>query len=416
MLEVRPTTVEGTVRAPPSKSHTHRAFLLAFLSGNGVIRGGLESDDTQATLDGIQSLGGLVTREAAGIRVGGTLRGGKKPVDARASGTTLRLLTGTASLLSQPTKLEAQGSLRTRPMEPLLEALRQLGVRAESDEGHAPVTVAGPLRGGAAQVHGALSSQFLSSLLLACPLASEDTRLELAGPLVSRPYVDITLSLLRHHGVKVVEHGLEFLVPARQRVRQKPYEVPGDYSGAAFHLAAAAVTGGHVAVTNLPPDDAQGDRAILDHLRAFGCRVTRTGSSVAVEGGPLQAVELDVGSTPDLFPILCAVAACARGTTTLRGAPHLRTKESDRIRAMRENLGRFGIHAEEELDGVRVHGGAPKGAPIQSFNDHRVAMAMTVLALRAEGASTLADPDVVNKSYPDFLRDLAHIASEVRLA
>lgn len=416
MLRVRPTTVDGRLAAPGSKSHTHRAYILGALSGNGLVRGALQCDDTDATLGALRGLGCLVTTEADGLRVGGVLRGAKKPLDARESGTTLRLLACVAALVPQPTTLQAGPGLTQRPIEPLLDALRQLGASAESTGGRAPVRIRGPLRGGECRLPGDVSSQFVSGLLLALPLAQVDSRVHVTTPLASRPYVDVTLALLRHHGVTINEHGIEFLVPAQQRVRQKPYTVPGDYSSAAFLFAAAAVAGGRVTLSNLLPDEAQGDRAILDHLRSFGCRVSRAGDQVTVDGGSLAGCDVDVRDTPDLFPILCTLAACARGASTIRGAPQLRLKESDRIEAMRSNLERFGVRCEALPDGLRVHGGAPIGATVQSFHDHRVAMALMVLGLRATGETRLEDPHVVDKSYPRFGQDLQQIAREVSLA
>lgn len=412
-LRLQPARVDGTLRAPSSKSHTHRAYLLGALNGNALVRSPLRSDDTDATLDGLRALGLLVTEEADGVRVGGLLRGGSRPVDARESGTTLRLLTPMAALLATPTTFTGRPRLAERPMDGLLAALRALGARVERPSAGLPLTVRGPLKGGRCRLPGDQSSQFLSGLLFAAPLAPDATEIELTSPITSRPYVDLTLRILRDHGVRIEENGLRFTIAGGQRARQQPVDVPGDYSSAAFLLAAAAVTRGRVTVTNLPADDPQGDRAILDHLRAFGARVERSGDAITVEGGELAATRLDLGSTPDLFPVLAAVAACARGTTTLGGAPHLRAKESDRIRAMHENLRRFGIASEERPDGLVVHGGRPHGAQIAAYNDHRIAMAGAVLALAADGPSELPDPDVVRKSYPEFARDLAAIAPKV---
>lgn len=412
-LLVHPARVDGTVRAPSSKSYTHRAFLLAALSGNGLVRHALHADDTEATLDALRGLGCLVSKEAQGTRVGGVLKAAKAPLDVRNSGTTLRLLTPIAALLASPTTITGGPSLTERPIEPLLEALRQLGCRAQSTNGKLPLTVQGPLRGGTCRIPGDISSQFISGLLLATPFAAQETRIELTSPLTSRPYVEITLALLRERGIRIQEDKQAFVVPPQQRLRQKPFDVPGDYSSAAFLLAAAAVTSGRVRMEGLSEVDEQGDRAFLEHLETFGCRVEREVNAVTVEGAPLRAATIDVGATPDLFPILCVLGACARGTTRLHGAPHLRVKESDRVRAMHENLAAFGIASRERADGLEIDGGTPKGTRIRSFNDHRIAMACLVLGLRAAGSTELPDLDVVNKSYPNFSKDLLAIAPGV---
>ncbi len=413
MIRIRPSRVDGTTRAPPSKSYTHRAFILAALSGNGLIRRPLLADDTRATLDGLHALGYLVTHEAAGTRVGGVLRPGKAPLDARESGTTLRLLTCIAALADAAVQIRGAPRLAERPLEPLLSALRRLGATIQREPDRFPFTIRGPLQGGTCQLPGDVSSQFVSGLLLAAPAAPQDTTIELTTPLTSRPYVDVTLAMLREHGIQVEEAKNHFVIPGRQRFRQRPTDVPGDYSSAAFLLSAAAVTGGNVTVDGLPAADEQGDRAILDHLASFGALVERDGERVRVSGGKLRAARIHVGATPDLFPVLCAVAACADGTSVLEGAPHLRGKESDRILAMHESLQRFGIQSEERPDGLVVHGGRPRACAIQSSNDHRVAMAGVVLALAAVGESTLEDPHVAAKSYPNFLQDLTALAPGV---
>lgn len=355
----------------------------------------------------------LVGRFPAETRVGGAFRAPRSPLRCGNSGTTLRLMTAISSLLPHPVTLDADVGLRARPLAPLLAALESLGAATKSAQGRPPVNVQGPLRGGEARLPANVSSQFVSALLLCCPVAPEDSHVRLEGPTLSRPYIDVTLSQLRHHGITVSESDDGFRIRGGQRVRQRPFSVPGDYSSAAFLMAAAAISGGRLTVENLLPDDSQGDRAFLDHLRSFGARVSQDARGVTVEGGDLVAHDVDVGQAPDLFPVLCAVAACARGTSTLGGAPHLRAKESDRIHAMAVNLTNAGLEAKELPDGIRITGGIPKGITIQSFDDHRVAMAMAVLGLAARGASELPDEIVVAKSYPNFHNDLLAVAPEV---
>lgn len=412
-VRLRPGAVSGRLRAPGSKAHTHRAFILAALAGNGSVQNALSSEDTEATLRCLERLGFLVTHLPHETRVGGTFRAPREALDVRESGTTLRLLSAVSTLQPAEVRFRAGPVLSRRPMRPLLDALRDLGVSVPGDDGHPPFSLRGPLRGGPTRIPGDVSSQFLSALLLACPVAPGRSQIAVEGPITSRPYVDLTLAQLRHHGVRVEEEKGTFVVPGGQRVRQRPYRVPGDYSSAAFFLAAAAVTGGSVTVENLSLDDPQGDRAIVDHLRAFGATADPNGDAVTVRGGPLRGAELDVGRVPDLFPVLCALGAVATGRTRLHGAPHLRAKESDRIHAMAVNLAAAGIRARELPDGIEIEGGRPRGVEIQSFGDHRVAMAMCVLALAADGESVLPDEGVVAKSYPSFLIDLDRIAPEV---
>lgn len=411
-LKLRRATVSGRIMAPPSKSHTHRAYVLGALSGIGSIRRPLHSDDTHATLECLRRLGMRIDDSPPEIRLEGRLRSPTAPLDAKESGTTLRLMTAISALLPAEVRLNAGPGLRGRPMQPLLDALQSLGATCTSTGGGAPVAVRGPLKGGVARLPGDVSSQFVSALLLAAPLGQADTTIRLTSPLASRPYVDLTLRQLREHGIRVMEEKDSFHVEGRQRIRQRPYDVPGDYSSAAFLLSAAAITGGTLTVENLLADDPQGDRAIVGILAKFGARVHAEANAVTVKGGPLVAQDLDVSDIPDLFPVLCAVAAVARGTSTFRGAPHLRLKESDRIAAMAANLKRAGIPCGELADGIRITGGTPTGISIVSHGDHRVAMAMAVLALAAEGESVLPDPAVVAKSYPAFHTDLRSVLRE----
>ncbi len=406
-LTVSPGPIEGTVAAPPSKSYTHRAYVMAALAGQGTVRNALVAGDTEATRNGLAALGARNTLRDAEARFSDRVRPGRAEVDAQNSGTTLRILTAVAALGDGPVTLTGDESLRRRPMGPLLEALGPLGAKVTSQDGRAPVEVRGPLRGGRTRLDAELSSQYLTALLLACPTAPADTTIDLASAPRSRPYVDVTLRVLKAYGIRATVEGARAEVAGGQRPAVRSFDVPGDYSSAAFFLAAAAVTRGRVTVTNLDPNDVQGDRRILEILDDFGCRVVQAADHVVVEGRPLSAVQLDLGRTPDLFPVLCAVAAVAEGRTVLSGAPHLRHKESDRIRAMVENLEAFGIECSERDDGIEIEGGTPKAATIRSAGDHRIAQAGVLMALAADGASRLDDPEVLGVSYPNLLDDLA---------
>lgn len=410
---LRPGVVQGEIDAPPSKSHTHRAYVMAALSGNGLIRRPLDSDDTNATLEGLRGLGYLVTRQAEGVRVGGTQRPKGRPIDLGESGTSLRLLAAIAALTEPRVRFTGATRLGQRPMKPLLDALTDLGGGFEQGTGGFPLDVWGPTRGGSCTMAGNVSSQFLSALLMSTTQALNATEIRIDGPLTSRPYVDITLSVLRHHGAHVNQHEGTYEIPPVQRLRQRPYDTPGDYSSAAFLLAAAALTKGRLSVRHLEAKDPQGDRAIVDILQRYGAKAHVEPTQVTIQGGPLDGCDVDLGATPDLFPVLCSVAATAKGTSRLYGAPHLRAKESDRISAMHNVLNAFGIQSKPLTDGLEIQGGRPRGTTISSHNDHRVAMAGVVLALAAEGESHLDDPGVVAKSYPQFFNDLATVAPEV---
>lgn len=419
-LVVKPLkgAAEGTVTAPPSKSYTHRALMMAFLAGKSRVLHPLWGEDTLATRGCLRTLGAEVVGEATARVARGPLAPPEDVLDVMNSGTTLRLLSGVCALLDGGSVLTGDASIRSRPMEPLLDALGQLGARATSTRGNgrAPIVVEGPMQGGEARIPGDVSSQFISSLLMACPLAAKDSFVRLTSALKSRPYVEVTLAMLRHFGVRAEPEGEHFAVPSGQRYKPMDFRVPGDYSSAAFPLVAGAITAGRVVVRGLAPEWPQGDRAVVGFLRALGADVRERGSSIVLQGGQLHGAELDLGDTPDLFPILCVAGAHAQGTTTLKGAPQLRFKESDRIKAMAVGLKRIGARVEERDDGLVVHGGRPlKGARVETHGDHRILMAFSVAALRAAGPVELSEHESFAVSYPGFLGDLRALGAKVEV-
>lgn len=403
--------VSGTIRAPPSKSYTHRAIVLAALSGGPcVIHHPLRSDDTDATVAGSAGLGAEIRVEGDELRISaGSLHAAGRPVDARNSGTTLRFLTGVASLFKGATTLTGDSSLRRRPMGPLIEALNRLGAhaRALGSEGRPPVEVSGVLRGGAISLPGGVSSQFLSSLLIACPLASGPTEIRILPPVRSEPYVEMTRHSLRAFGVDVAVDGDTCLVEGGQAYRPSGVDIPGDFSSAAFPLVAAAVTDGDVTVIGLDAESPQGDRRIVEILRQFGAQVDVGSDRVRVRGGRLVGQAVDVGANPDLFPILAVLGACAAGETRLVNGEHLQEKESDRIATTVSMLRALGVRAEPTPDGCIVYGSTPlRGAFIDSRGDHRILMAGAVAGLVAADAIEISDPRCFRVSYPSFLDDM----------
>lgn len=417
-LVVHPGSVHGTVQSSPSKSYTHRALLLGLLaSGTTRVREPLMSEDPRATLRAAEMLGATSRREGNDVIIESTgeLRAPNDAVDCMNSGTSLRLLSAIVALVDGETTLTGDESLRKRPMGPLVAALEALGATIRTAEGgRAPLTVTGPMRGGRARLPGDVSSQFVSALLLAGARTSEGITVDVDGELKSRPYVDITIEMMRDFGARVDERALH--VPGQQAYAARDYTVPGDFSTAAFALAAGALAG-EVRVENLPAKSAQGDRAILDHLEALGARVERGERHATVRAAALSGARIDLSDTPDLFPVLAAVAAHARGETTFSGAAHLRFKESDRIHLMVENLRRCGVHAEEREDGAVIRGGRPVKATraLVTEGDHRILMAMSVCALRAEGALEADDHESYRVSYPRFVDDFRALGARMEV-
>jgi len=407
----RASRVSGTIRAPPSKSYTHRAVILAALShGPCRVRRPLLSEDTAATIDGMVAFGAEIERTADGLRVASeSLRPPGTRIDARNSGTTLRLLAGVAGLLEGSTTISGDASLQKRPMGPLLEALTGLGARARSlsGDGRPPVEVEGVLRGGRVSLSGSMSSQFLSSLLIACPLASNPSEIRVLPPRRSEPYVEVTRQVVRAFGVEVGVDEDTYLVPGGLAYHPTDVDVPGDFSSAAFPLVAAAITGGDVTVEGLDLRSPQGDRRIAPLLTSFGARVDMAPDRVRVRSGPLIGQTVDVRDTPDLFPILAVLATQAKGETHFVNGEHLRIKESDRIASTVAMLRALGADAAPTADGCVVHGPASlHGAFIDSRADHRILMAAAIAGLAADDSVDISDPWCFRVSYPSFLDDM----------
>jgi 3-phosphoshikimate 1-carboxyvinyltransferase len=338
-----------------------------------------------------------------------SLHAADAPIDAGNSGTTLRLLAGVAGVFEGTTTLTGDASLRKRPMGPLLDALNGLGAQARSlgGDGHPPVEVQGVLRGGSVSLPGSISSQFLSSLLIACPLATAPSEIRLLRPVRSEPYVEVTRHMLRTFGVDVPAGGDTYRVRGGQMYRPTDVDVPGDFSSAAFPLVAAVLTDGDISVKGLDLESPQGDREVVRLLRSFGARVDVIEDRVRVRGGDLVGQTLDISDTPDLFPILAVLATQADGETRFVNGDHLRFKESDRISTTVAMLQALGARAQPTPDGCIVRGrNRLHGAFVDCQGDHRILMAAAVAGLIADDAVDISDPWCFRVSYPSFLEDM----------
>ncbi len=417
-LIVKPSAVQGTLSSTPSKSHTHRALVLAGLAnGETRLRRPLIGGDTQATVRGMEQFGASFRAEDDDRIVrGGRLRAPASAIDCANSGTTIRLLAGIASLLPYSVTLTGDASLQQRPMKPLISALTEMGVHASSqNNGCPPLIIRGPNKGRWTHIKGDISSQFISSLLISSALKELDTEIVITTPLKSRPYVQITRDMMSHFGATTAETKNGYRVMGGQRYRPRDYTIPGDYSSASFPLVAGALAG-KVTVTGLDPQDQQGDRSILDVLARFGASVTRGGESVTVGKGDLHGTEVDLGDSPDAFPILAVLATQARGESALTNAEHLRFKESDRIATTVSFLKAMGADIEERKDGCVVRGPTRlKGRSIDPSGDHRILMAAAVAGLVAEGTTTISHGDSYAISYPRFPEDLRALGANVEV-
>jgi 3-phosphoshikimate 1-carboxyvinyltransferase len=405
--------VDATVSVPGSKSLTNRALVCAALAaGTSTVDGALVADDTRAMTDALALLGATIEVEPDIGRLtvtgtGGRLRPGPLVLDVRLSGTTSRFLLPVVALGEGPYTIDGRPPLRARPMGPVLAGIEALGARVEhrGEPGHLPVTVvaAGGLAGGDVTVAGDTSSQFLSALLLAAPCTRDGVRVTVAGPLVSRHFVDLTLGIVAAFGAEVGEGPGPVFEVVPGGYRAAAYRVEPDASAASYLLAAAAITGGRVTVEGLGAGSPQGDARFADLLAAMGARVERTATSTTVTGdGHLRGLgTVDMADMPDMAQTLAAVAVFADTPTRVTGVELIRWHETDRIAAVVAELRRAGVEADESRDGFTVHPGTPRPARIRTYDDHRMAMSFALLGLRAPGIE-IADPGCVAKTFPGF--------------
>jgi 3-phosphoshikimate 1-carboxyvinyltransferase len=407
MIHIAPGTARGRAKAPASKSHMQRVVLAASLApSESLIHDPGHSADGIACLGVIRALGAQVEEQPGLLRIRGGTEPRSRTLHCGESGFCLRATAAVAALGDADFTLTGEGSLTRRPMDMVLEPLRQLGARCETRNGFAPITVRGPLRGGRAQVDGSESSQFLSGLLLALPAAAGDS--ELAVPaLRSTPYVRMTLEVLSAFGVEVEADPdlTRFRIRGGQAYRGAELAVEGDWSGAAFLLVAGAVAG-EVTVDGLNPRSAQADRAVLRALEAAGAGLAWSGGSLRASRGELRAFEFDATDCPDLFPPLAALACHARGTTRIAGCARLSHKESDRGAALVSELSAMGARLRVCDDVMEITGGPLAGGTVDPHNDHRMAMACAVAALDSRLGATMDGEACVAKSYPEFFRVL----------
>ncbi len=407
--EARPGRVGGRLAPPCSKSYAQRALAASLLAGGRSELHNLEyCDDTRSALRCITALGARVTwldGQSAAVE------GGLRPTDGTLcvgeSGLSARLFTPIAALCGTPMRIVGEGSLLRRPMGPIIETLRAMGVTVEAEAGRLPITLCGPLCGGESWIDGSLSSQFITGLLLALPLAQADTTLHVAHP-VSLPYIDMTIDTAERFGIEIHQRDYEeFYIPGRQRFRPADFFIEGDWSAAAMLLVAGA-TAGEVTVSHVQMLSKQADTAICTALVRAGASLISEPGSVTAAAQPLHGFEFDATHCPDLFPALAALAASAEGVTTLRGTSRLACKECDRAAAIREEYGKLGIEVDlAESDTMRIRGGTIRGGVrVSSHGDHRMAMSLAVAALRADATLTIEGAESVAKSYPDFFEQL----------
>lgn len=411
MRRIKPSKVNGSIAAPPSKSIAQRAIAIASMAhGHSEIISIGDSDDVQAAISVCRSMGANFDILSDRVIISGGLTLPKVPLNCGESGLGVRMFSAIASTLEGEVTLIGQGSLLNRPMGIVECSLIPLGVKCKTRNGLLPIVVHGPMHGGSIRVDGSTSSQVITGILLALPYAKTDTTL-LVNNLQSRPYIDITLEMMKSFEINVERKDYsEFFIKSGQRYKSRIYTVEGDWSGAAFMLVAGAI-GGRVVVENLRPNSPQADREIIDALLYAGARVSVFDNKIEVNKDQLKGFDFDATQCPDLFPPLVALASHCEGESKILGVNRLRDKESDRAVTLKDEFGKMGIEIRIEDELMIVKGGKPKGAKVQSHGDHRIVMATAIAALTGEGDLEIEGTESVAKSYPNFFEDLDKIIS-----
>lgn len=403
--------VHGTLTPPSSKSYAQRALAVSLLAGGVTVLRKLDfCQDTLSALGCIHTLGAEVVEvDASTLSIGRSLAPRERTLHVGESGLASRLFTPIATLHNQPIRIVGRGSLLERPMQMMIEPLRQLGATVKDNHGYLPFEVCGPLRGGEAKVDGSVSSQFITGLLLALPMAPIDTTLHVERA-VSTPYLDMTIDTAARFGVDIFHRDYcEFYIPGGQCYRGIDLTIEGDWSAAAMLLVAGAVAG-EVRVENISALSKQADTAILDALARAGAEVIIEGDSITASQRDLHGFEFDATQCPDLFPALAALAAAAEGETTLYGTSRLTHKESNRAKTIAEEFQKIGIAVDiSEENVMRIQGGRIHATEVESHNDHRIAMALAVAGLISDGEMRIHGAECVAKSYPDFFEQLESI-------
>ena len=418
--KVEKSKLSGNLVCPPNKSYTHRAIFLAVLAGNNSkVVNVLFSDDTAATINACKNFGAQIEQKDSAIIVKKSIGKGKlvPEINAENSGTTIRIASGIASLFSEEITLTGDSSLQNRPMQPLLDALESIGAKCSSTDGKPPIKITGKIMGGNVTIPGNFSSQFISALLISAPLTEKGMNLEIEGNLVSKPYLDATISTMRHFGVKV-----QTLIPykryniAPQIYKPSEFTVPIDFSSLALLLSAAVLCGENFVIQgnigNLP----QGDEVFIDILEKLGVKVTIKDDKISIQSPEkLNGGRFDLSNSPDLLPPLAILSLKSSSPIEIVNVKHARLKETDRIAIVSRELVKLGIRVEEKEDGLILNkSNNLKGGSLNSENDHRLFMAFCIAGMFV-GDCTITDPESVKVSYPNFIVEMKKIGAKISI-
>jgi 3-phosphoshikimate 1-carboxyvinyltransferase len=410
---IDPSAIKGTVKAPSSKSMTQRAIAAALLAdGQSIIHNPSYCDDSLAAMSIAVGLGARIEPSNDKMVIDGTGDLKESKLNCGESGLAIRMFSPIAALFDEEITLTGANSLRKRPMSMIGEALNQMGVRCSTSGGFLPLTIKGPLKGGKCEIDGSVSSQLLTGLLMALPLAKDDSVIKV-NDLKSKPYIEMTIGILKSFGIVIHnEDYTVFRIPGNQKYFPNDYTVEGDWSGGAFLLVAGALNG-ELTIKGLHQTSKQSDMAVMKALRDAGAKMKISNDQIEISTSSLKAFSFDATHSPDLFPPLAALAAFCDGVSTIKGVTRLIHKESDRAHSLRQEFGKLMINIDIDGDIMSITGGKPQGAKVESHDDHRIAMAMAVAALKANGRVYIRDSQCVAKSYPGFFDDLRMLGAIV---
>ena len=410
MIEIKPIEkICGRVAIPGSKSYTNRALLISALAdGVSRLKNPLLSDDTKYMVEALKEFGIQVQEEAGDLIVsgkGGQLMVPTKDIFVGNAGTTMRFLTTFSALAKGKVRLDGDERMQERPIADLLDCLIQMGVKATSAYNNdcPPLEIEGEgIPGGKVKLAGDKSSQYLTSLLLSAPYFKNETDIIIEGDLTSKSYVDITLDIMKTFGVEVENHSYKkFSIQANQVYEAQTYQVEGDWSSASYFLGAAAVTGGEITISGVETASVQGDAQFPDVLEKMGCNVKKSTHSLQLKGNPLKGITINMNNMPDTVQTLAVIALFAKGETLIEDIGNLKIKETNRIKALANELGKLGAEVEAGEDFLLIRPGKYQGAEIETYNDHRMAMSFAIAGLIIPKVK-IKNPNCVEKSFPDF--------------
>jgi 3-phosphoshikimate 1-carboxyvinyltransferase len=419
MIEIKPISkLDAVVTVPSSKSYSNRALLIAALAdGESRIYNCLKCEDTRYMISALSSFSINIIEDKTKVTVhgcNGFPRASEKNIFVGNAGTTMRFLCSFAALCPGETIIDGSWRMRQRPLNDLINGLSPLGAKmiSQNENGCPPVRIkGGGIDGGETEMNGDKSSQYFTSILLSSPYAKKDVLIKVNGELTSRPYIDLTIDLMRIFGVNVENNSYSsFFIKSGNGYRAREYTIESDMTSATYFFAAAAITGGKVKIENLNIATMQGDIKFVDILKKMGCIVLKGENFIEVEGGGLTGINVNMNKMPDAVQTLAVTSLFARGETRITGVSNLRIKETDRIKALATELSRLGAQVRELDDGLVIIPGKLQAAEIVTYDDHRMAMSFALAGLKIHGIR-IKNPGCVNKSFPDFFKKLESLVS-----